>query len=43
MAAPRPSGPRTPLERLPRESDIVSLHLRLSAETTAYLNRDRSG
>jgi phosphoglycerate dehydrogenase-like enzyme len=30
-----------PLETLLRESDIVSLHLRLSAETTGYLDRGR--
>src|SRR5215813_2610675 len=30
-----------PLEQLLRESDIVSLHLRLSADTQGYLGRDR--
>jgi len=30
-----------PLEELLRESDIVSLHLRLSADTQGYLGRDR--
>jgi D-3-phosphoglycerate dehydrogenase len=30
-----------PVETLLRESDIVSLHLRLSAETQGYLGRDR--
>jgi phosphoglycerate dehydrogenase-like enzyme len=30
-----------PIEALLRESDIVSLHLRLSADTQGYLGRDR--
>ena len=30
-----------PIETLLRESDIVSLHLRLSAETEAFINRER--
>ena len=30
-----------PVEQLLRESDIVSLHLRLSADTTGYLGRER--
>ena len=30
-----------PLEQLLRESDIVSLHLRLSADTQGYLGKDR--
>src|SRR5438309_3884692 len=30
-----------PLETLLREADIVSLHLRLSAETEAIINRER--
>jgi phosphoglycerate dehydrogenase-like enzyme len=30
-----------PLEALLREADLVSLHLRLSAETEGYLSRDR--
>ena len=35
-------GPRhAPVETLLRESDIVSLHLRLSADTQSYLGRDR--
>jgi phosphoglycerate dehydrogenase-like enzyme len=32
-----------PVETLLRESDIVSLHLRLSADTQSYLGRDRLG
>jgi len=30
-----------PIETLLRESDVVSLHLRLEAETTGFLDRDR--
>ena len=32
-----------PIETLLRESDVVSLHLRLSRETTRYLGRERLG
>jgi D-3-phosphoglycerate dehydrogenase len=30
-----------PIDELLRESDVVSLHLRLSAETAGYINRER--
>ncbi len=30
-----------PIEALLRDSDVVSLHLRLSADTTGFLSRDR--
>jgi phosphoglycerate dehydrogenase-like enzyme len=35
------SAQHVPVEQLLREADIVSLHLRLSAETEAYLSRQR--
>ena len=44
-AGQRPRGraraQHVPVEQLLRESDIVSLHLRLSADTTGYLGKER--
>jgi Lactate dehydrogenase and related dehydrogenases len=34
-------GQHVPVEQLLRESDIVSLHLRLSADTQGYLGKER--
>jgi len=39
--AARAGARHVPIETLLRESDIVSLHLRLSADTQGYLGRDR--
>jgi D-3-phosphoglycerate dehydrogenase len=39
--AARAGARHVPVETLLRESDVVSLHLRLSADTQGYLGRDR--